>query len=534
MKRRLLALVVCGLTAASMLTGCGKETAVDNSANTAATEETVKKENVEIMNFTAPQNGDTIIEMKLKDYGTVKFRLFPEYAEQGVENFVKLAESGYYDGLTFHRVISEFMLQGGDPNGNGTGGASTWGGQFDGGTNGHIIHAAGALAYANSGDTSTNGSQFYIVTGSEFNTELLNLLTERDYDITDNEKAVYEKVGGAPYLDGNYTVFGQVFEGLDIIFKLQYAATNSSDKPLSDIIIESMKVSQYNGEELRWYITDYDYENPLDAEPINYTAPEEDEEIVVMNIKDYGTVKFKLFPEILPEACENFKELAKKGYYDGLTFHRIIKDFMVQGGDPNGDGTGGASVWGGEFDGGKYYNLVHTAGALAYANSGSTSTDGSQFYVVTGEVYNDEGIANLEAGGYQFRDSVKKLYTTQGGTPWLDGSYTVFGQVIDGLDVIFKIQNVDTDAENSKPLSEVVIDSVTVEKYDGSEIRWFISDYNDEDEDSEEEETEETSEESEDEAEENSDEAENTENTEDTAEESENDAAEENQENSED
>ncbi|MDE6679088.1 MAG: peptidylprolyl isomerase, partial [Ruminococcus sp.] len=75
--------------------------------------------------------------MNIRDYGTVKIRLFPEYADKGVENFVELAKKGYYDGLKFHRVINDFMIQGGDPNGNGTGGESIWGESFDGGTDPH-------------------------------------------------------------------------------------------------------------------------------------------------------------------------------------------------------------------------------------------------------------------------------------------------------------------------------------------------------------------------------------------------------------
>ena len=112
----------------------------------------------------------------------------------------------------------------------------------------------------------------------------------------------------------------------------------------------------------------------------NYTLPAEGEEIVAMTIKDKGTVKIKLFPDLLPKACANFVGLAAQGYYDGLSFHRVIADFMIQGGDPEGTGRGGTSVWGQAFDGGASEYLYHVKGALAYANSGSTSTDGSQFF----------------------------------------------------------------------------------------------------------------------------------------------------------
>ena len=106
-----------------------------------------------------------------------------------------------------------------------------------------------------------------------------------------------------------------------------------------------------------------------------------------MTIKDYGDIKIKLFPEEAEKGVENFTGLAKDGYYDNLIFHRVINDFMIQGGDPLGNGTGGESIWGDKFDGGTSENLIHTAGAVAYANSGSTSTNGSQFYIVTGTKY---------------------------------------------------------------------------------------------------------------------------------------------------
>lgn len=477
-KKKLLAIILCAMMVSSAAVGCGKEPALDGSSNSesSSAEEQTPPENVDIANYTAPQIGEKIIEMDIRDYGTVKFRLFPEYAEKGVENFIGLAEDGYYDGLTFHRIIQDFMIQGGDPLGDGTGGKSLWGSTFDGGTDNHLIHAAGAVAYANSDGPNTNKSQFYIVTGQrEINDDLFTMYSAYDLEFSDNAKAFYKEWGGFPSLDGNYTVFGQVFDGLDIIFKIQYQATNASDKPFNDVIVDKVRVTEYNGEELKWHISDYDWEDPMTLPVDNFTEPEIGDEIICMNIKDYGTVKIRLFPEYLEKACENFTELAKKGYYDGLTFHRVINDFMIQGGDPLGNGTGGESAWGGQFDGGKYYNLIHAAGALAYANSGQygnyTASDGSQFFIVTGYVADES-----ELSSYSLTDDAKRIYTTAGGYPYLDGGYTVFGQVIDGLDIVFEIQKVATNSDD-KPEKDVIIESVTVEEYDGSPIRWYMSDY---------------------------------------------------------
>ena len=125
MLRKFLAGLFCTVIAASAFTSCSSQTSSssDTAEVTTAAELTTEAvstqpltvENVDIANFTAPEKGDTIIIMNIRDYGTVKFRLFPEYADRGVENFVELAKKGYYDGLKFHRVINDFMIQGGDP-----------------------------------------------------------------------------------------------------------------------------------------------------------------------------------------------------------------------------------------------------------------------------------------------------------------------------------------------------------------------------------------------------------------------------------
>lgn len=273
MLKKVLSVILCSALAAVSLTSCGKEITVsntegsqtdgsqtgENSASDAEESSAVQNSDAEAANFTAPKDGDQIVIIKFKDYGEVKIRLFPEYAEKGVENFVKLAESGYYDGLKFHRIISDFMIQGGDPNGTGHGGESAWGGKFDGGTDPHLIHAAGAVAYANSGSTASNGSQFYIVTGSVYDDASLNdLAAYYGINFSDSAKEIYTTVGGAPWLDGGYTVFGQVFDGLDVIFEIQNVVTDEGNNmPLEDVVMESVTVAEYGGEELNWYISDY-------------------------------------------------------------------------------------------------------------------------------------------------------------------------------------------------------------------------------------------------------------------------------------
>ena len=271
MFKRITAALVCGAVTIGCMCGCGEAQEKINSVtagNNAAADavqitsepctEAQSPQNVPVMNFTAPQIGEQIIILNIRDCGEVRFRLFPEYAGEGVENFIALASQGYYDGLTFHRVISDFMIQGGDPLGDGTGGESVWGGKFEGGCDPHLIHAAGAVAYANNGSTSTNGSQFYIVTGDVYDSSSLAQMMAY-YGMTLGEQAqkLYSTIGGAPWLDGSYTIFGQVYQGLDIFFGLQYAETDpDTDTPLESIIIDSVTVAEYSGEELDWYISD--------------------------------------------------------------------------------------------------------------------------------------------------------------------------------------------------------------------------------------------------------------------------------------
>lgn len=245
--------------------GCGEEESKPAKKLNAASEYTEfedlpkpSKETGKVANFTAPEKGEEIIVMTIKDYGDIKIKLFGEQAPAGTENFSYHASTGYYDGLIFHRIINNFMIQGGDPMGMGIGGESIWGEKFEGGTHGDLIHVPGAVCYANSGATSTNGSQFYIVTGDVVDGETVKQFKDAGYPISDDAVKVYDKIGkGTPFLDGSYTVFGQVFDGLDIVYKLQEVKTDENDKPLTDVVIEKVTVEKYNGEDVKFYIDDY-------------------------------------------------------------------------------------------------------------------------------------------------------------------------------------------------------------------------------------------------------------------------------------
>lgn len=172
----------------------------------------------------------------------------------------------------------------------------------------------------------------------------------------------------------------------------------------------------------------------------------------------HGDIKIQLFPEQAPMTVENFVRLAQKGYYDKTIFHRVISDFMIQGGDPKGNGTGGTSIWNHLFEDEFSRELFNLRGALSMANSGP-NTNGSQFFIVQNKNMPKRYIKQMEPAGYP--KEIIHAYK-QGGTPWLDGRHTVFGQVIDGMDVVDEIAKVKKD-KMDKPLEDVVINTIDID-----------------------------------------------------------------------
>ncbi len=210
-----------------------------------------------------PQFSELAVGEKLvtlhTNYGPITLRFFPEYAPLAVNNFITLAENNYYDGVTFHRVINDFMIQGGDPTATGRGGDSIYGQDFENEVSVMLRHFTGALSMANTGSSTSNGSQFYIVEAGTLSedmiTELeytkanpLELLEDGIYvkDIYPAEIAdKYIEIGGAPYLDFGYTVFGQVVGGMDVVHRVAEVEVDSNDKPLEGVVIRDVTVWQY-------------------------------------------------------------------------------------------------------------------------------------------------------------------------------------------------------------------------------------------------------------------------------------------------
>lgn len=171
-----------------------------------------------------------------------------------------------------------------------------------------------------------------------------------------------------------------------------------------------------------------------------------------------GDFTLELFPEVAPKTVENFLTHAKNGYYDGVVFHRVIEDFMIQGGDPTGTGMGGESIYGRTFEDEFSREAFNLYGALSMANAGP-NTNGSQFFIVTAKQVPAQMLKQLKDGGWP--EEIVEEYAKVGGTPWLDHRHTVFGRVVEGMDVVLKIEGVKRNAQD-RPLEDVVIESMDV------------------------------------------------------------------------
>jgi len=231
--------------------------------------------------------------------------------------------------------------------------------------------------------------------------------------------------------------------------------------------------------------------------------PTEGDKVAIMHTS-MGDISIRLFPEAAPKAVQNFITHAQNGYYNGVTFHRVMEDFMIQGGDPDGTGRGGESIWKEDFEDEFDTRLLNLRGSLAMANAG-VNTNGSQFFINQGSA---ESFANMiQAVQKQFTtyesqwvaynihtwqelyaatiqqntnaalnlsdipEAVWDLYKANGGSLYLDGAWrasgghTVFGQVYDGMDVVDAIAAVKVNAENSRPLQDVTIESIEIRTY---------------------------------------------------------------------
>ncbi len=264
MKKMIVVLLMICLVVvvAVILTGCANNNSTNstnttaksnNTATNTAKTNTVSNETtkeIEQVNYeesakkqmAMPENGETIAIIKVKNFGDIKVKFFKDIAPKAVENFVTHAKEGYYNNLTFHRVIDEFMIQGGDPKGDGTGGESIWGDGFGTELDESLVPYRGSLCMAMSSLPNSIGSQFFI-TQANYSEQMETYMKKGGYPEDLLEQ--YKNYGGYLSLYMQYTVFGQVYEGMDIVDKIAKVQTNSNDKPLEDVVIETIEVSTY-------------------------------------------------------------------------------------------------------------------------------------------------------------------------------------------------------------------------------------------------------------------------------------------------
>lgn len=237
------------------LTGCGDEKSNNVANKTASTGNTVQnsvKEDSKVSTDYAaaaekqmamPEKGDTIAVFHIKNYGDVKAKFFEDVAPKAVENFVTHAKEGYYNGVTFHRIINEFMIQGGDPQGTGMGGESIWGEDFEEELSPELVPYRGSLCMASRGleNSPSLGSQFFI-TQANYSAQMANYMQAGGYPAELLEQ--YKKHGGYLSLYAEYTIFGQVFEGMEVVDRIAAVETDMNDKPVEDVVIESIEIRE--------------------------------------------------------------------------------------------------------------------------------------------------------------------------------------------------------------------------------------------------------------------------------------------------
>ena len=261
--KKIVSFIIIMLVLLFVLTGCGNEQATNNtSKNTTKTNTTntattniVKEESKVSVDYALaaekqmamPTTGETVAIFHIKDYGDIKVKFFEDVAPKAVENFTTHAKEGYYNGVTFHRVINEFMIQGGDPEGTGMGGESIWGEDFEEELSEELVPYRGSLCMASRGlqNSPSLGSQFFI-TQANYNEREASYF--KSYGLSDDLLEQYKKYGGSIVsLYQQYTVFGQVYEGMEVVDKIAENTpvedNNGTVLPENQPLIESIEVT---------------------------------------------------------------------------------------------------------------------------------------------------------------------------------------------------------------------------------------------------------------------------------------------------
>lgn len=339
--------------------------------------------------------------------GMIKVRLWPDVAPMHVSSTIYLTRLGFYDSIAFHRVITDFMAQGGCPVGRGTGGP---GYKYAGEFSSSVKHdRPGLLSMANSGP-GTDGSQFFLT------------------------------FKATPWLNNRHTLFGEVVEGMKVVREIESkgSGTGKTSEALSmrKCTITAVKTPrvEFSLAELDKFIVAAKIDKSAAAWRTKLPRPPKflfaKGKKLFWNMEtNKGKISIQFMPEVAPMHVSSAIYLTRLGFYDGLSFHRVIQGFMAQGGCPNGTGEGGPGYqFAGEFS----KDLKHdAAGILSTANAGP-GTDGSQFFLT-------------------FKD-----------LPFLDGKYTIYGKVVEGMDVVKLLEKLGSADNTGKTIQKLLITKCAV------------------------------------------------------------------------
>jgi peptidyl-prolyl cis-trans isomerase B (cyclophilin B) len=334
--------------------------------------------------------------IELQSGEKIEIELFPQAAPNTVSNIISLAQAGYYDGLDFDYIIADFIVIGGNSPEGGPGYRIP--GEFAlSGYDNPLSHVRGTVSLFNGGHPDSGSAEFFFV------------------------------LDEAPHLDGFYAPFGRVLKGIEHVDRISRGP--ATEEGWATDPVETMKkvtVDTLNKQ----------YQAPVTTEVWNEDLPNP---VVTLEIEAGGIIKIELLPGVALNTVRNFVALARQGFYDGLKFHRIIPGFMIQGGDPQGNGTGGPNHYiHGEFAiNGIPNSLAHQRGTISMARSQHNDSAGSQFFIVVGDAR------------------------------FLDGQYAGFGRVLEGMDVVDRIVNGPSDqARNGLALAPFeVIKRATVDTF---------------------------------------------------------------------
>ena len=375
MKKKLLSLAFLAATVLA-LAACGKKDETPDS-----TVEMLTRDSEGLL------SGQYGVEIEIENYGTVALTIDADIAPVTVTNFVNLANADFYDGLTFHRIINGFMMQGGDPEGTGMGGsAQNIQGEFtSNGISNSIAHTRGVISMARTNDPNSASSQFFIMHET------------------------------ASHLDGDYAAFGWVTEGMEIVdaicMSTKVEDMNGTVLAQNQPVIKDLRITGKLAESTSSSGNNTPTQTPAQSTDLLTRDSEgllSGKYNIEIEIEEYGTIALTLDADIAPVTVTNFINLVKDDFYDGITFHRIISGFMIQGGDPLGIGIGGSSqkIQGEFAQNGIENNLAHTRGVISMARSSDPNSASSQFFIMHQDA------------------------------PHLDGSYAAFGQVTSGIEVV--------------------------------------------------------------------------------------------------